>query len=75
MGKLYRTSDKRIAGVCGGLAEHFGFNAGMVRLIMLVLLLFSGVGLIAYVILWVLMPVKSAGQSYSERIKKKLEKR
>lgn len=75
MGKLYRSSNKMIAGVCAGLAENFGFSVGMVRLIMLILLLFTGVGLIAYIILWVLMPVKSAGKSYAERMKKRLDNR
>jgi phage shock protein PspC (stress-responsive transcriptional regulator) len=74
MGKLYRSSNKMIAGVCAGLAENFGFSVGMVRLIMLILL-FTSVGPIAYIILWVLMPVKSAGKSYAERMKNRLDKR
>lgn len=75
MGKLYRSSNKMIAGVCAGLAENFGFSVGMVRLIMVLLLLFTGVGLIAYIILWVLMPVKGAGKSYAERMQDRLGKK
>ena len=75
MGKLYRSSDRKIAGVCAGLAECFGLDAGIVRLVMLVLLLFAGVGLVAYLILWVIMPLKGAGKSYAERMKNRLDNR
>ena len=75
MGKLYRSSNKMIAGVCAGLAENFGIGVGVVRLVMLVLLLFTGVGLVAYLILWVIMPLKGAGKSYAERMKNRLDNR
>ena len=74
MGKLYRSSDRKIAGVCAGLAECFGLSVGFVRLAMLILLL-VGPGLIAYIILWVIMPEKNAGKSYAERMKNRLENR
>ena len=64
-----------IAGVCAGLAENFGLGVGVVRLVMLVLLLFIGVGLVAYLILWVIMPLKGAGKSYAERMKNRLDNR
>lgn len=41
-----------IAGVCGGIAEYFGWNATVVRLVFL----FSGVSLLAYVILSIILP-------------------
>ena len=75
MGKLYRSSNKMIAGVCAGLAENFGLGVGVVRLVMLVLLLFTGVGLVSYLILWVIMPLKGAGKSYAERMKNRLDNR
>ena len=74
MGKLYRSSDRKIAGVCAGLAECFGLSTGLVRLVMLILL-FVGPGLIAYLILWVIMPQNSAGKSYAERMKDRLDNR
>jgi phage shock protein C len=55
--KLYRsTSNNRIAGVAGGLAEHFGTDPTLVRAIMLALALCGGAGLIIYVVLWVALP-------------------
>ena len=60
MKKLYRsTSDKKIAGVCGGLAEYFNIDATIVRVIFVILLLPGGFpGLIPYVILWLVVPYK-----------------
>ena len=52
------TSDKKVAGVCGGFAEYFGIDSTIVRIILLVLLLCYGVGLLAYLICWVVMPKK-----------------
>ena len=55
----YRTaSDRMIAGVCGGLAVQFGVPTAVVRLAFVLMTLFSyGVGLIIYVVLWVVMPL------------------
>lgn len=56
--KLYRsTIDKKIAGVCGGIAEYFNLDATIVRVIFLLLLLPGGLpGFLPYVLLWILMP-------------------
>ena len=56
--KLHLSSDKKIAGVCGGLAEYFGISSTLIRIILLVLLLCYGVGLMAYLICWLVMPKK-----------------
>lgn len=56
--KLYRsTSDRKIAGVCGGLAEYFGIDPLLVRIIF-VMLLFAGIGLLTYIIMWIFVPKK-----------------
>ncbi len=54
--KLYRSSDGIVAGVCGGIAEFFGLEASRVRLAALVLMLFGGLSLWVYIILWIIMP-------------------
>ncbi|MDQ5874616.1 MAG: PspC domain-containing protein [Actinomycetota bacterium] len=46
---------KMIAGVCAGLADFYGFNVTLVRLLFVIFGLF-GPGEIAYVIIWVLAP-------------------
>jgi phage shock protein C len=60
--KLYRSStNKVIGGVCGGLAEYTGLDANIIRLIAVLLLLPGGLpGLLPYVLLWILVPVKPA---------------
>ncbi len=54
--RLYRSRDGVVAGVCGGLAEHFGLKTSMLRLITLFLILFGGLSLWVYIILWLIMP-------------------
>lgn len=58
--KLYRSTDQRvIAGVCGGLAEYFGIDVTIVRLIAVALLLPGGLpGLLPYIIMWIVVPRK-----------------
>jgi phage shock protein C len=56
--KLRRsTSNKMIAGVCGGLAEYFGISSTRVRWAFVVLIF--GPGEVIYIALWILLP-KSA---------------
>lgn len=47
---------RMIAGVCAGLAQHFGWSVTMVRLVWLLMLLFAGTGLLIYVVLWIVVP-------------------
>jgi phage shock protein PspC (stress-responsive transcriptional regulator) len=55
--KLYRSQkDKIIAGVCGGLAEYFEIDSTLVRLIFVVIVLAGGAGVLAYIILWIVVP-------------------
>ena len=51
-------NNKVIAGVCAGIANYFNIDPVLVRIIWLVLLLFFGIGLFAYLLLWVVMPEK-----------------
>jgi phage shock protein C len=56
--KLERTRDRWLAGVCGGLAEYFGFDKDLLRVVWLLLTIFTAgfPGLILYIALWILMP-------------------
>lgn len=58
--RLFRSStDRRIAGVCGGIAEYLGVDSTLVRLAWVVLSIYPGAiicGLIAYAIAWFVMP-------------------
>ena len=60
MKKLYRsTTDKKFMGVCGGLAEYFGVDATIVRVIFVVAAFTGGIGLLAYIVMAVLVPEKT----------------
>jgi len=54
--KLYRSKNKWLAGVCGGIAEYFNLDPILIRVIWLVLSLAYGVGILAYIIAWLLIP-------------------
>ena len=49
-------TDRKIAGVCGGLAAYAGVDANIVRLAMVVFALFGGGGAVLYLIAWILLP-------------------
>ena len=56
---LYRSRKNRIiAGVCGGLAEWLGWSPSWVRLLYVLVSIFSAAfpGMIVYIILWVVVP-------------------
>jgi phage shock protein C len=59
--KLYRSNtDKMLAGVCGGLAQYFGIDSTIVRLIFALLVFFGvGSGIVLYVILALIMPLET----------------
>lgn len=58
----YRADNGRIAGVCAGLGEQFNISPTILRLLFALSAIFgAGIGLIAYLVLWAIMPVK--GQS------------
>ena len=55
--KLVRSANKKIAGVCGGLAEYFGMDATIVRIIYLLATIFTAfAGVLIYLILMLVMP-------------------
>ncbi|MGB1251823.1 MAG: PspC domain-containing protein [Candidatus Promineifilaceae bacterium] len=60
--KLERSSNKKILGVAGGLANYFDFDPTLVRLALLAMMLFDGSGtiLITYLIAGLLMPKAGA---------------
>lgn len=58
--KLYRSkTNKQICGVCGGLAEYLNMDPTVARLIWVLVTLFAGAGLLAYIICALVIPEKS----------------
>jgi phage shock protein C len=55
--KLYRSSsDKIIAGVCGGLAEYFSVDSTLIRILFVALTLANGFGILLYIIMALIVP-------------------
>ena len=56
-GQLTRPRHPRvIAGVCSGLALHYGWDLSLVRVLTALVIVFTGVGLIAYLAAWIIIP-------------------
>jgi phage shock protein C len=57
---LRRTQDKKIAGICGGVARYFDIDVTLVRIVWLLAAIFPPVpGIIAYIVCWIAMPMDS----------------
>jgi phage shock protein C len=55
--KLYRSrTDRRLAGVCGGLAQSFNTDATLIRVLIVVLALLGGPGIVIYGVMWLVVP-------------------
>lgn len=55
--RLYKASDRgQIAGVALGLAEYFDVDPTLVRLLFVILAFTGGPGILAYIILWIIVP-------------------
>lgn len=61
MEKTLRRSrtDKMVAGVCGGLGKYFGLDSTILRLVFVLLLIFAGTGLLAYLVMWLVIPYEN----------------
>jgi len=49
-------TNRTIAGVCGGIAEYYGWDPTLVRVAWIVLTLLGGSGVLLYLIFWLVMP-------------------
>lgn len=55
--RLYRSrKDRMLGGVCGGIAEYFGVDPALVRIIAVLLIVAGGGAILAYVLAWFLIP-------------------
>ena len=61
--KLYKSNtDKKLCGVCGGIAEYLNIDSTIIRLILVIAILFAGCGILAYIIAALIMPNKPEQQ-------------
>jgi phage shock protein C len=72
--RLYRSrKDRMIWGVCGGLANYFNIDPTIVRLIFVLTIFFGGLGIVAYIVLAIVVPLESSqvsapGETIKENI-------
>ena len=59
--KLTRSNNRMLAGVCAGLADYFGWDVTIVRIV--------------YIILWIVMPEKKYRDGYEDRMNDRLHNR
>ena len=56
MKRLVKSSDRRLLGVCGGIADYFDLDPNIIRLLWVIFSLLGGSGVLAYIIAAVIMP-------------------
>ena len=67
MKQLYKSStNKKVAGVCGGIGEYFGIDPTMIRLGFVALSLLAGGGLAVYIVAAIIMPDRETCPSAAE---------
>ncbi len=67
--RFQRSSDKRLlAGVCGGIAEYFGWEPNIVRIVFVALTLLGFSGVFVYILAWLIMPAQGEQRSLLEQI-------
>jgi phage shock protein C len=54
--RLYRSKERVLAGVCGGVAEYFNVDPVLVRFLWVLWAFLGGTGILAYLIAWVIIP-------------------
>jgi phage shock protein C len=54
--KLYRSKERMLGGVCGGVADFFGMDKSIVRVIFALLVLAGFLGLWMYLLMWIIVP-------------------
>lgn len=56
MKRLVKSSDRRLLGVCGGIADYFDLDPNIIRLLWVIFSLLGGSGVLAYIIAALIMP-------------------
>ncbi len=60
-----------MAGVCAGLADYFGVDVNLVRLVFAGLTIFGGMGVLLYAVAWLIIPEQGESASIAEGFMKK----
>lgn len=67
--KLYRSREKKvIAGIAGGLGNYLDIDPVIIRIIIVLITIFHGVGILVYIIMWIVIPEAPFNLFYNEEI-------
>ena len=62
--RLYRSvTDRKLGGVCAGLADYLGMDVSLVRVLAAISIIFYGIGLVAYLVAWIVIPEEQLAPS------------
>ena len=65
--KLFKSrNDRKVAGVCGGIAEYIDIDSTLIRLVWVLLVFCAGTGFLAYIIAAIVMPDESANYNNND---------
>lgn len=54
--RLFRSKEKMVGGVCAGLGNYFDIDPTIVRILFVVIAFAGGASLLAYLIMWIIVP-------------------
>ncbi len=54
--RFHKSANRKLCGVCGGIAEYFDIDPTLIRILWVVLVIFGGTGILLYIILAIFMP-------------------
>lgn len=60
--RLYRSRERMLGGVCGGVADYFGIDKTISRLIFAALVLAGTIGIWLYLLMWIIVPEERPSQ-------------
>jgi phage shock protein C len=67
--RLFRNQSNRvIGGVCAGLGRYLGVDPVLVRLVFVALALVNGLGVLAYLVMWLIVPDETSGEKTGEEL-------
>ena len=66
--RLYRSRGKRVlGGVAGGLGDYLNIDPVIIRILIVFLTLFSGVGILVYIIMWIVVPEEPVDNGFETK--------
>lgn len=72
---LTRGNTGLVAGVCSGLADYYGLRKNGLRIAFLITSFFFGIAVLAYIVLWLILPKYPTSQALARQLRRNAEQR